>query len=341
MLFSSKSASKQKSTARARTKTRLGIETLEAREVYAVVGLTPLAPVLQNGILTVVGNDSPNTIDVTKSGSNINVLGKSFVASQVKQIVVTGEGGDDKITVSESITQKTYIYGGSGSDTIKGGGGVDVIYGGSSVDYIYGRGGDDSIYGGSGGDTIDGGLGNDGVYDAQSVDKVMSASTFISEDSGLAAYTSSSYAGQVVNEVLRLVNVARANAGKSAVKLDATLTYVASDYVKEMDRQDVPVGQGISHTFSGHVKPTLASRMDANLISYRSAGENNSYRLNTAGLAAKTLAYQFMYGTDGKGGLMNSAGHKANILGSSFTSIGLGLSGTTANGFYLTQLFKG
>src|SRR5262249_35733706 len=122
-LFASKPA------ARPATPRHLRVESLEGREVPAVVGLTPLTPVLHtNGVLTVIGNDAANTIDVTKSGAYVKVQGRLFASAQVKTIVIDGQGGNDVIRVSDQLFQKTFLYGGQGNDTIYGGGGVDTIF---------------------------------------------------------------------------------------------------------------------------------------------------------------------------------------------------------------------
>ncbi|MGE3822313.1 MAG: hypothetical protein AB7I30_23110, partial [Isosphaeraceae bacterium] len=52
-----------------------------------------VTPVLANGILVVRGTNNSDTIDVTLSGSNIKVAGKSFAANSVNKIVVVGEKG--------------------------------------------------------------------------------------------------------------------------------------------------------------------------------------------------------------------------------------------------------
>src|SRR5207249_257466 len=106
-------------------KARLNLEQLGERVVPAAVQLTPLVPRLTDGVLTVVGNNSGNVINVTLSNGFIKVLGRSFAEGRVTSIVIDGKGGSDTINVSESITKPTFLYGGSGVDTIRGGGGAD------------------------------------------------------------------------------------------------------------------------------------------------------------------------------------------------------------------------
>lgn len=88
----------------------------------------------------------------------------SFSAVGVEKLLIYGGAGNDSITIDNSVTIATEIYGGSGDDTIIGGSGDNLIFGGEGQDRIYARGGNDELYGGEGGDIIDGGAGNDVLY---------------------------------------------------------------------------------------------------------------------------------------------------------------------------------
>jgi uncharacterized protein YkwD len=320
--------------------TRPQLEALSSREMPAVVGLTPMVPVLANGILTVMGTNNADTITVGKSGDNITVLGRSFPSNRLWTIVVAGEEGDDTIRISESITQRCFLYGDHGNDRIYGGGGVDVIYGGLGNDTINGGPGEDKIYGGAGKDTIDGGPNWDRVLDYDG-DAVTSAYTNYREPKQELTYATSSYAGQVANEVLRLINLERAKVGASAISLTAQLTYSANDHAKTLAALTVPIGEVNSHKISSTSKPTFGTRLDANFIKYNSAAENNARIQPGATPSATELARRFMYGTGDGHGLMNSRGHKENILSRSFTKVGLGLAGDLRSGYYLVQIFIG
>jgi uncharacterized protein YkwD len=308
--------------------------------VVGVTGLVPMIPVLYtpNGILTVIGDDRANTISVTSSGGNISVLGKSFKASEVKSIVIAGEGGDDTIKVGLSVTAPTVLYGGSGNDTISAGGGKATVYGGAGNDKLVGGPLNDAFYTGRGSDSVDGAAGSDSVYDASSSDRLVSASGNVGEDPERTAYVKTSFTGQVLNEVLRLVNAERTRRGLRALALDTAVNSVASNLASTLASLSVPVGLGISHAFSGYNRPTLGARFDRNLLAVASARENNGF-VKHAGVTAVTLASEFMYGISGKGGLMNSAGHKANILATDVDRIGLGLAGSSGSGYYLSQDF--
>ncbi|MET3699881.1 uncharacterized YkwD family protein [Bacillus oleivorans] len=123
----------------------------------------------------------------------------------------------------------------------------------------------------------------------------------------------SSYERQVVD----LVNQERAKAGLPSLKLNAELSRVAR--FKSQDMHD--------RRYFDHNSPTYGSpfTMMRNFgISYRSAGENIAYGQRTPQEVVNAW--------------MNSSGHRANILNSSFTDIGVGY---VADGNYWTQMFIG
>ena len=119
------------------------------------------------------------------------------------------------------------------------------------------------------------------------------------------------------NEVVRLVNVERNKQGLKSLDSDWQLSRVAR--YKSQDMRD--------NGYFSHTSPTYGSpfeMMKSFGISYRTAGENIAKGQKTP--AAVVNAW------------MNSSGHRANILNSSFTKIGVGY---VANGNYWTQMFTG
>lgn len=116
-------------------------------------------------------------------------------------------------------------------------------------------------------------------------------------------------------EVVRLVNIERKNAGLSELTYDWELSRVAR--YKSQDMHDLGY---FSHTSPTYGSPFAMMRSFG--ISYRSAGENIAKGQATP--AAVVNAW------------MNSSGHRANILSSSFTHIGVGY---VADGRYWTQMF--
>lgn len=138
------------------------------------------------------------------------------------------------------------------------------------------------------------------------------------------------YPGQILNipltdssvlsfekEVVRLVNVERQKNGLRSLTYDWELSRVAR--IKSQDMKD--------RNYFSHTSPTYGSpfqMMKSFGISYRSAGENIARGQATPQAVVKAW--------------MNSAGHRANILNSSFTHIGVGY---VENGKYWTQMFVG
>ncbi|HWO78390.1 MAG TPA: CAP domain-containing protein [Bacillus sp. (in: firmicutes)] len=139
------------------------------------------------------------------------------------------------------------------------------------------------------------------------------SNTTASTSVSVGSMTVSSYEKQVVD----LVNQERARAGLPSLKLNAELSRVAR--YKSQDMRD--------RRYFDHNSPTYGSpfTMMRNFgISYRSAGENIAYGQRTPQEVVNAW--------------MNSAGHRANILNSSFTDIGVGY---VADGNYWTQMFIG
>ena len=117
-------------------------------------------------------------------------------------------------------------------------------------------------------------------------------------------------------EVVRLVNAERAKHGLAALTEDWELSRVAR--YKSQDMHD--------NRYFAHNSPTYGTpfrMLRAFGLSYRTAGENIAM-----GYAAPAAVVA---------GWMNSEGHRANILSSAYTKIGVGY---VADGHYWTQLFR-
>ena len=122
---------------------------------------------------------------------------------------------------------------------------------------------------------------------------------------------------QYEQEVIRLVNEIRAQNGLSALTYNWELSRVAL-----YKSQDMVDNRYFSHTSPTYGTPFQMIRSFG--LSYRSAGENIAYGQRTPQAVVNAW--------------MNSSGHRANILSSSYTQIGVGY---VANGHYWTQLFIG
>ena len=72
--------------------------------------------------------------------------------------------GEDRVTVSSSVTVPVTLRGGPGHDVLLGGSGDDKLLGGPGNDRLIGGAGSDVIVGGPGDDLIRGGSGDDMLY---------------------------------------------------------------------------------------------------------------------------------------------------------------------------------
>ena len=122
------------------------------------------------------------------------------------------------------------------------------------------------------------------------------------------------------NQVVQLVNQERTSRGLKALSVDSALTNTAT--LKSQDMAKLG--------YFDHNSPTYGSPFDMMKqygISYRTAGENIAM--------GQTSPQQVMTGW------MNSEGHRANILNSSFTKIGVGIARNSNGTYYWTQQFIG
>lgn len=117
------------------------------------------------------------------------------------------------------------------------------------------------------------------------------------------------------NEVIRLVNEQRVKNGLNKLQADWELSRVAR--FKSQDMKD--------NKYFSHTSPTYGTpfEMIRNFgIPYKSAGENIAKGQATPQVVVNAW--------------MNSSGHRANILNSTYTKIGVGY---VADGRYWTQMF--
>lgn len=120
-------------------------------------------------------------------------------------------------------------------------------------------------------------------------------------------------------EVFDLINAKRTAARLSALKVDAELQNVARAKAEDMVRNN----------YFSHTSPTYGSPFDMMKsfgVSYKTAGEN------IAGNSSNTGAVNAW---------MNSEGHKANILNSSFNYTGVAVVKSSKYGKIFVQMFIG
>ena len=134
------------------------------------------------------------------------------------------------------------------------------------------------------------------------------------ESSDAGGSSNQSYAEQVV----KLVNQERAKAGLQPLSINRSVEAAALVRAKETEK-----------SFS-HTRPdgrNFSTALTEKGVSYRTSGENIAWGQRTP--------EQVM------NGWMNSSGHRANILSSKYTSIGVGYFRASSGKTYWTQLFIG
>lgn len=120
-------------------------------------------------------------------------------------------------------------------------------------------------------------------------------------------------------EVFNLINAERTKQGLTALKVDSEVQRVARIKAQDM----------VDNNYFSHNSPTYGSPFDmlkSFKISYKTAGEN------IAGNSSNSAAVKAW---------MNSSGHKANILNSSFNYTGIGVVSSNKYGKMYVQIFVG
>lgn len=120
-------------------------------------------------------------------------------------------------------------------------------------------------------------------------------------------------------EVFNLINSQRTKNGLSALKIDSEVQNVARIKAQDM----------VNNNYFSHNSPTYGSPFDmlkSFKVSYKTAGEN------IAGNSSNQAAVNAW---------MNSSGHKANILNSSFNYTGIGVVKGSKYGKIYVQMFIG
>ena len=119
--------------------------------------------------------------------------------------------------------------------------------------------------------------------------------------------------------MLELINMERSRVGLPALQVDPVLVGLARLKSEDM----------VANGYFGHISPTYGSpfaMMDRAGVKYRYAGEN------LAGAPTVEMAHR---------ALMNSPGHRANILNPHFTHVGIGIARGGPYGYMYTQMFVG
>lgn len=129
--------------------------------------------------------------------------------------------------------------------------------------------------------------------------------------------TSSANVTTAEKNAVELMNADRRANGLSDLKVSSAVTAVARSHAQDM----------VNRKFFSHSNPdgkTPSDRLKAAGISYSAVGENIAE--NTSVQAAETS-------------FMNSSGHRANILNSNYTTVGIGVAYDSAGNVYVVQDF--
>ena len=140
----------------------------------------------------------------------------------------------------------------------------------------------------------------------------------VTETSTETTTSSTNVNNSTAKELLNLVNKARAENGLSALTLNSNLSAVAQKKAEDMK----------NNNYFSHTSPTYGSPFDMIKnagINYKTAGENIAKGQKTAEAVFNAW--------------MNSSGHRANILNSRFTQMGIGV--TDGSNKYWSQMFIG
>src|SRR5262245_46877972 len=137
----------------------------------------------QSGVLTVIGNNLDNNIEVSRdaagkilvNGGAVTVQGGTPTVANTSLIQGFGQAGNDTITMNETngALPSANLFGGSGNDTLTGGSGADQLFGQSGNDTLLGKGGNDFLFGGADNDVLTGGDGDDQVFGESGNDRMI------------------------------------------------------------------------------------------------------------------------------------------------------------------------
>lgn len=155
------------------------------------------------------------------------------------------------------------------------------------------------------------------IYPSSSGSSNSGSSSSVNSSSNSGTQTSNMNSDE--KEIFDLINKQRTNNGLTALKHDNGVQRVARIKAQDM----------VDNNYFSHTSPTYGSPFDmlkSFKISYKTAGENIA--ANSSNSSAVTA-------------WMNSSGHKANILNSSFNYTGIGVVSSPKYGKMYVQLFIG
>ena len=281
---------------------RLDLLQLEDRTVPSATAT------LVNGQLNIYADGAGDqiTVHLVSGQYTISGIGQTFASSAVSAITISGGDGNDTIAVGSEVTARTLIFGGEGVNTITAGGGPTEIDAGM---------GNDTIVAGSGPDTIYTGFNRSKVLGATSNDTIIQGNP-----------TRTASLGAVEQQILAMVNQQRAANGLPALTVSAAhlRAQVQSANMAALSAV-VGLSAAMNHQLDGSPVPLLQDRADYSGYEYSALGEN--------------IAYGYSGAADVMNAWMNSPAHRANILESMFTQIGISVEASPSGVLYFTEEF--
>ena len=131
--------------------------------------------------LNIEGDPRDNTITVSRdfagnllvNNGAVSVTGGTPTVANTDLITITGQKGDDTITLNEAngALPAAQLYGGTGNDVMTAGSGNDLLFGQAGNDVLLGKGGFDFLFGGDGNDVLTGGDADDQIFGEDGDDK--------------------------------------------------------------------------------------------------------------------------------------------------------------------------
>jgi len=141
------------------------------------------------------------------------------------------------------------------------------------------------------------------------------------------AWDPGTYSSASESSVIAMQNEARASAGLGALKADADLRTIARWRSKDMVERDY-----FSHTIKGTTRKVFWYMQNEYNYCFKVAGENIGTVTWPDATEDDVTAYVFKE-------WMNSSGHRANILGTSWDHVGVGAIRTSGDKYMWTVLF--
>src|SRR5262249_43811450 len=172
-----------------------------------------------------------------------------------------------------------------------------------------------TIMGGSGSDVVLGGTGTNSVIGPIGA-QITAGSPYLT-----------SALSSVAQQILTLTNQFRAQNHLAPLAFSGQLTAAADLQVNNMVSMVLYVGlnAAMSHTLNGVPEPTMTSRFNTVGYDYLAAGENIAYGYSDANAVFQAW--------------INSPGHRANILSTSYTQLGVSVAYTSDGVPYYAQEF--